>query len=154
MTPHAAQERHQQGAPERTAAPRRTSAHVAAEAGISRRCLAKCARLRAHGENGLLGHSSRPATRPAAAARRHTRVGERSPQPGEARTQPAPGPRSAAASPMTARATGPRPGLTRSPRSVRRSGPGRASRARTGRWEGISGRSPRVGLRPPLHNRA
>ncbi|WP_406224554.1 helix-turn-helix domain-containing protein [Streptomyces canus] len=73
----------------------RPIAYVAAEAGISRRCLAKwCARRRAHGENGLLGHSSRPATRPAAAARRHTRVGDRSPQPGEARTQPAPGPRS------------------------------------------------------------
>ncbi|WP_419249003.1 leucine zipper domain-containing protein [Streptomyces canus] len=62
---------------------------MAAEAGISGRCLAKwCARRRANGENGLLGHSSRPATTPAAAARRHTRVGDRSPQPGEARTQP------------------------------------------------------------------
>ncbi|MFJ6501552.1 leucine zipper domain-containing protein [Streptomyces virginiae] len=41
-------------------------AHVAAEAGISRRCLAKWyARWRAHGENGLLDHSSRPATSPA-----------------------------------------------------------------------------------------
>ncbi|MGW3426205.1 IS481 family transposase [Streptomyces phaeochromogenes] len=40
--------------------------HVAAAAGISRRCLAKWyARWRAHGENGLLDHSSRPATSPA-----------------------------------------------------------------------------------------
>ncbi|MCX5054473.1 MULTISPECIES: IS481 family transposase [unclassified Streptomyces] len=39
----------------------RPIAHVAAEAGISRRCLAKWyARWRAHGENGLLDHSSRP----------------------------------------------------------------------------------------------
>ncbi|MFE5521430.1 helix-turn-helix domain-containing protein [Streptomyces virginiae] len=39
-------------------------AHLAAEAGISRRCLAKWyARWRAHG--GLLDHSSRPATSPA-----------------------------------------------------------------------------------------
>ncbi|GGV59300.1 hypothetical protein GCM10010294_07250 [Streptomyces griseoloalbus] len=44
----------------------RPIAHVAAEAGISRRCLAKWyARWRAHGENGLLDHSSRPATSPA-----------------------------------------------------------------------------------------
>ncbi|MFE2215814.1 helix-turn-helix domain-containing protein [Streptomyces canus] len=36
---------------------------MAAETGISRRCLAKwCARRRAQGENGLLGHSSRPGT--------------------------------------------------------------------------------------------
>lgn len=41
----------------------RLIAHVAAEAGISRRCLAKWyARWRAHGENGLLDRSSRPAT--------------------------------------------------------------------------------------------
>ncbi|MER7475295.1 IS481 family transposase [Micromonospora sp. NPDC000018] len=39
----------------------RPIAHVAAEAGISRRCLAKWyARWRAHGESGLLDHSSRP----------------------------------------------------------------------------------------------
>ncbi|GGN86851.1 IS481 family transposase [Streptomyces albiflavescens] len=39
---------------------------MAAEAGISRRCLAKWyARWRAHGENGLLDHSSRPDTSPA-----------------------------------------------------------------------------------------
>ncbi|MBB5932846.1 transposase InsO family protein [Streptomyces echinatus] len=39
---------------------------MAAEAGISRRCLAKWyARWRAQGENGLLDHSSRPATSPA-----------------------------------------------------------------------------------------
>ncbi|MFE5556574.1 helix-turn-helix domain-containing protein [Streptomyces sp. NPDC056544] len=44
----------------------RPIAHVAAGAGISRRCLAKrCARWRTHGENGLLGHFSRPATSPA-----------------------------------------------------------------------------------------
>lgn len=169
----------------------RPIAHVAAEAWISRRCPAKwCARRRAHGENGLLGHSSRPATRPAAAARRHTRVGDRSPQPGEARTQPARGPRSTnwraaargarhrqsrihvpafgARRPLPAHPhRGVRPPLcssirrcltddgacyrsttwadTRSPRSVRRSGPGRASRASTGRWKGISGRSPTSG---------
>lgn len=47
----------------------RPIAHVAAEAGLSRRCLAKwCARWRAHGENGLLDHSSRPATSPARTA--------------------------------------------------------------------------------------
>lgn len=47
----------------------RPIAHVAAEAGISRRCLAKWyARWRAHGENGLLDHSSRPATSPARTA--------------------------------------------------------------------------------------
>lgn len=41
-------------------------AHVAAEAGISRRCPTKWyARWRAHGENGLVDHSSRPATSPA-----------------------------------------------------------------------------------------
>ncbi|WP_218639378.1 leucine zipper domain-containing protein [Streptomyces sp. IMTB 2501] len=41
-------------------------AHVAGEAGISRRCLVKWyARWRAHGENGLLDHSSRPVTSPA-----------------------------------------------------------------------------------------
>ncbi|MEV6592532.1 helix-turn-helix domain-containing protein [Streptomyces acidicola] len=41
-------------------------AHVAAESGISRRCPAKWyARWRAHGESGLLDHSSRPATSPA-----------------------------------------------------------------------------------------
>ncbi|MEU9047601.1 MULTISPECIES: IS481 family transposase [unclassified Kitasatospora] len=41
----------------------RPIAHVAAGAGISRRCLAKWyARWRAHGENGLLDHPSRPAT--------------------------------------------------------------------------------------------
>jgi hypothetical protein len=41
----------------------RPIAHVAAEAGISRGCLAKWyARWRAHGENGLLDRSSRPAT--------------------------------------------------------------------------------------------
>ncbi|WP_372506328.1 helix-turn-helix domain-containing protein [Streptomyces malaysiensis] len=40
--------------------------HVAAEAEVSRRCLTKWyARWRAHGENGLLGHSSRPAAGPA-----------------------------------------------------------------------------------------
>ncbi|WP_405593585.1 helix-turn-helix domain-containing protein [Streptomyces sp. NBC_01092] len=39
----------------------RPIAHVAAEAGISRSCPAKWyARRRAHGENGLLDHSSRP----------------------------------------------------------------------------------------------
>ncbi|MFJ5780352.1 IS481 family transposase [Streptomyces sp. NPDC093094] len=44
----------------------RPIAHVAAGAGISRRCLAKWyTRWRAHGENGLLDHSSRPATSPA-----------------------------------------------------------------------------------------
>ncbi|WP_073793162.1 helix-turn-helix domain-containing protein [Streptomyces uncialis] len=44
----------------------RPIAHVAAEAGISRRCLAKWyARWCAHGENGLLDHSSRPAISPA-----------------------------------------------------------------------------------------
>jgi transposase InsO family protein len=44
----------------------RPISHVAAEAGISRRCLAKWyARWRAHGENGLLDRSSRPATSPA-----------------------------------------------------------------------------------------
>ncbi|MPY51062.1 helix-turn-helix domain-containing protein [Streptomyces sp. K1PN6] len=43
----------------------RSVAHIAAEAGISRRCLAKWyARWRAHGESGLLDHSSRPATSP------------------------------------------------------------------------------------------
>ena len=43
----------------------RPIAHLAAEAWISRRCLAKWyARWRAHGENGLLDHSSRPATSP------------------------------------------------------------------------------------------
>ncbi|MGW1090792.1 helix-turn-helix domain-containing protein [Streptomyces sp. NPDC002596] len=43
----------------------RPIAHVAAEAGLSRRCLAKWyARWPAHGENGLLDHSSRPATSP------------------------------------------------------------------------------------------
>ncbi|WP_419586951.1 helix-turn-helix domain-containing protein [Streptomyces sp. Qhu-G9] len=40
----------------------RPIAHVAAEAGISRRCLAKWyGRWRAHGEDGLLDHSFRPA---------------------------------------------------------------------------------------------
>lgn len=44
----------------------RPIAHVAAEAGISRRCLAKWyARWRSHGENGLLDHSSRPHASPA-----------------------------------------------------------------------------------------
>ncbi|MEU8034169.1 leucine zipper domain-containing protein [Streptomyces sp. NPDC049099] len=39
--------------------------HVAAEAGISRRRLAKWyARRRAHGENGRLDHSSRPRPHP------------------------------------------------------------------------------------------
>ncbi|MGC4946084.1 helix-turn-helix domain-containing protein [Streptomyces sp. DT224] len=43
----------------------RPIAHVAAEAGISRRCLAKWyARWRAHGENGLLDHTP-PAPLPA-----------------------------------------------------------------------------------------
>nr|WP_051826587.1 leucine zipper domain-containing protein [Kitasatospora aureofaciens] len=43
----------------------RPIAHVAAEAGIFRRCLAKrYARWRAHGENGLLDHSSRPTISP------------------------------------------------------------------------------------------
>ncbi|MFM9780356.1 IS481 family transposase [Streptomyces scabiei] len=47
----------------------RPIAHVAAEAGISRRCLAKWyARWCAHGESGLLGHSSRPSTSPARTA--------------------------------------------------------------------------------------
>ncbi|MDQ1051908.1 transposase InsO family protein [Streptomyces sp. V4I2] len=47
----------------------RPIAHVAAEAGISRRCLAKWyARWRAHGENGLLDHSSRPSTSPSRTA--------------------------------------------------------------------------------------
>ncbi|MFG3013844.1 helix-turn-helix domain-containing protein [Streptomyces cinerochromogenes] len=46
--------------------------HVAAEAGISRRCLAKWyARRRAHGENGLLDHSSRSATSPRPHPRGH-----------------------------------------------------------------------------------
>ncbi|WP_435799928.1 helix-turn-helix domain-containing protein [Streptomyces canus] len=113
----------------------RPIAHVAAEAGISRRCLAKwCARMRAYGENGLLGHSSRPATRPAAAARRHTRVGDRSPQPGEARTQPAPGPRSTN---WRAAARGP--------------GTGKVGYMKVERYRDAL---PRVGLRPPLHNRA
>lgn len=54
--------------------------------------------------------------------------------------------RSAAASPTTVRATGLRPGLTRSPRPARStSGPGRTRRARTGRWRGITGRSPASG---------
>ncbi|MFJ8114172.1 helix-turn-helix domain-containing protein [Streptomyces sp. NPDC096132] len=81
---------------------------MAAEAGISRRCLAKWyARWRAHGENGLLDHSPSPSTsppahprtsltrwrccggrpstggparrRPVAAARRHPRAGDRAP---------------------------------------------------------------------------
>ncbi|MFJ9154272.1 helix-turn-helix domain-containing protein [Streptomyces sp. NPDC102270] len=53
----------------------RPIAHVAAEAGISRRCLAEWyARWRGHGETGLLDHSSRPAKadtppRPAAPSR-------------------------------------------------------------------------------------
>ncbi|MGJ7417035.1 leucine zipper domain-containing protein [Streptomyces cinereoruber] len=43
----------------------RSIAHVAAEAGVSRRCMAKWyARWRAHGETGLLDHSSRPDTSP------------------------------------------------------------------------------------------
>jgi transposase InsO family protein len=47
----------------------RPIAHVAAEAGISRRCLAKWyARWRAHGEGGLLDHSSRPVPSPARTA--------------------------------------------------------------------------------------
>jgi transposase InsO family protein len=47
----------------------RPIAHVAAEAGISRRCLAKWyARWRAHGDNGLMDRSSRPATSPARTA--------------------------------------------------------------------------------------
>ncbi|MFK0026216.1 IS481 family transposase [Streptomyces sp. NPDC090798] len=47
----------------------RPIAHVAAETGISRRCLAKwCARWRAHGEDGLLDHSSLPVTSPARTA--------------------------------------------------------------------------------------
>ncbi|MER6355676.1 leucine zipper domain-containing protein [Streptomyces sp. NPDC001634] len=47
----------------------RPVAHVAAEAGISRRCPAKWyARWRAHGEAGLVDHSSRPATSPARTA--------------------------------------------------------------------------------------
>ncbi|MGW9133472.1 helix-turn-helix domain-containing protein [Streptomyces sp. NPDC055681] len=64
----------------------RPIAHVAAEAGISRRCLAKWyARWPAHGENGLVDHSSRPVTSPArtaegiadlvAALRRQTKYG-------------------------------------------------------------------------------
>lgn len=44
----------------------RPIAHVAAEAGISRRCLAKWyARWQAHGEDGLLDRSSRPTASPA-----------------------------------------------------------------------------------------
>ncbi|MFC6084050.1 helix-turn-helix domain-containing protein [Sphaerisporangium aureirubrum] len=44
----------------------RPIAHFAAEAGLSRHCLAKWyARRCAHGEDGLLDHSSRPATSPA-----------------------------------------------------------------------------------------
>ncbi|MFE6823354.1 leucine zipper domain-containing protein [Streptomyces sp. NPDC057690] len=44
-------------------------ARVAAEAGISRRCLGKWhARRRAHGQDGLLGRSSRPAVSPARTA--------------------------------------------------------------------------------------
>lgn len=47
----------------------RPIAHVAAEAGIPRRCLAKWyARWRTHGENGLLDHSSRPHASPARTA--------------------------------------------------------------------------------------
>lgn len=47
----------------------RPIAHVAAEAGQSRRCPAKWyARWRTHGENGLLDHSSRPAISPARTA--------------------------------------------------------------------------------------
>lgn len=43
----------------------RPIAHIAAEAGISRRCLAKWyARWRTHGEDGLLDHSSRPSASP------------------------------------------------------------------------------------------
>jgi hypothetical protein len=43
----------------------RPIAHVAVEAGISRRCLAKWyARWRAHGEEGLLDRSSRPSASP------------------------------------------------------------------------------------------
>ncbi len=43
----------------------RPIAHVAAEAGISRRCLAKWyARWQAHGENGLVDRPSRPASSP------------------------------------------------------------------------------------------
>ena len=43
----------------------RPIAHIAAEAGISRRCPAKgYARWRTHGEDGLLDHSSRPSASP------------------------------------------------------------------------------------------
>ncbi|MBZ6107753.1 MULTISPECIES: helix-turn-helix domain-containing protein [Streptomyces] len=43
----------------------RPIAHIASEAGISRRCLAKCyARWRTHGEGGLLAPSSRPPASP------------------------------------------------------------------------------------------
>jgi hypothetical protein len=43
----------------------RPIAHIAAEAGISRRCPAKgYARWRRHGEDGLLDHSSRPSASP------------------------------------------------------------------------------------------
>ncbi|MFE7329521.1 helix-turn-helix domain-containing protein [Streptomyces sp. NPDC057565] len=46
----------------------RPIAHVATEAGICRRCLAQWyARWRAHGEHGLLDHSSRPPPAPALA---------------------------------------------------------------------------------------
>ncbi|MEU2930761.1 leucine zipper domain-containing protein [Streptomyces sp. NPDC007251] len=131
----------------------RPTAHVAADAGIARRCLAKWyARRRAPGENGLLDHSSRPATSPArtprtrrpvealrrqakrgparlatgptAAARRHTRARDRPPHPGEARTQPAPGPR------PTDRRASVRGHLLRA-RPGRRSGPRRRQETRT-----------------------
>lgn len=53
----------------------RPIAHVAAEAGISRRYLTKWyARWRAHGENGLLDHSSRPDHSPARLAADLTRL--------------------------------------------------------------------------------
>ncbi|WP_461058898.1 helix-turn-helix domain-containing protein [Streptomyces pseudoechinosporeus] len=95
----------------------RPIAHVAAEAGMSRRCLAKWyARWQAHGEDGLLDHFSRPASspsrspediadlasaaaadqarahspcrRPQAAAWRHGRASHRVPHSRAARTQP------------------------------------------------------------------
>lgn len=132
---HRVQERHQQGTSEAPLTPEgrprsclridagRPIAHVASEAGISRRRQAKWyARWRARRERTARPrlpprHQPRPhhrgrrrpgggapavdqaragpaRRRPTAAARRHTRASDRPPHPGEARTQPAPGPRS------------------------------------------------------------
>ncbi|MGW0424106.1 leucine zipper domain-containing protein [Streptomyces sp. NPDC003015] len=91
----------------------RPIAHVAAEAGISRRCLAKWyARWCARGENGRTDRSSRPIASPnrtsepdqvqARPARRtaedaghHRGTGHRAPSPRPARAQPPARPRSA-----------------------------------------------------------